>query len=482
MGFVRPSSQASIPGLLALRVKVTMSHSSTMSKESISIRYDEVPLFLRGSAFYLQLVADDEQSGLLTIPQACFKTDDTVNGLEDLSLLLHAMLFWGIDAIPDCVLDFCHHHDLAVWQETTEDLPDSCPLHEILTSCFDGTENILPAVNSGHPELVKHWMKVHPYENLSQPTQPCEDVASVGHLQLLRELHEHDYPWNAQACEEAARGGHLNCLMYLHEEGCLWDRKASSAAAERGHLECLQYLYNNGCQWFVDEVGVYASLHGHLACLKFAHEHDRGRLDVHISMTLHLDCLRYALENGCPIHTQVSSGQYLAYRSIEMIVLLQKHGIVWGKDICVVSLECPLKYTHFFVVNGCFYDETITGHAVRKGRAEHLAYLIDDALLPMSAKLFSEAVLYGSVDCVQVLVDRGCPCHFVSQTKLDGQNLQDEHIMHCIQYAAERGWGCSEDLIDFVFANDLPLCQDYMREEAIVYDNVPATLPQEPET
>ena len=42
-------------------------------------------------------------------------------------------------------------------------------------------------------------------------------------------------------------------------------------AAKYGHLECLKYAHENGCPW--DEVTCSeAAENGHLECLKYAHE------------------------------------------------------------------------------------------------------------------------------------------------------------------------------------------------------------------
>jgi len=47
------------------------------------------------------------------------------------------------------------------------------------------------------------------------------------------------------------------------------------AAAERGHLDCLKYAHENGCPW-------------DLTCTKAA---EKGGYD---------ECLKYAHESGCP--------------------------------------------------------------------------------------------------------------------------------------------------------------------------------------
>ena len=44
-----------------------------------------------------------------------------------------------------------------------------------------------------------------------------------------------------------------------------------SNAAKNGHLECLKYAHENGCPWD-GETCSNAAKNGHLECLKYAHE------------------------------------------------------------------------------------------------------------------------------------------------------------------------------------------------------------------
>lgn len=444
-----------------------MAQRTVEPNECVSIGYDEVPPFLHNSTLYLQLDEGDERGGQIDFQRTCFKADDTVNGVDDLRQLLQVMIFWGLDVIPDSILDFCHNNDLNEWQAATVDLPDHGNLHKILTECCGGTESVLPAANSGHPEVVQHWMRMHPPENLTEPTEPCSEVASIGNLQLLIELRIYDYPWNAETCEAAAGSGSLDCLKYLHQQACPWDESLCTAAAAKGHLDCLQYLHESGCPWYEDDICPDAAEAGHLSCLKFAHEHG-GTLNDYVTATVHLDCLRYALEHDCPIHEDVCSGVNLMDLPIEHVWLLQEHGVAWAENICVVSLQCPLEHTEYLIQRGCTYGADIAHEAVWTGAPEHLAYLIEETLLEMNAEMFSIAVMTGSLECVEVLADLGCPCNFVWHMELEGYRLYDERIQPCIQYVAERGWVCSDELVSFVFGNNLPLCWEYMRNEGIV--------------
>ena len=78
-------------------------------------------------------------------------------------------------------------------------------------------------------------------------------------------------------CSAAAVGGHLAVLRWAHEHGAPWDQNTCEASAGRGHLHCLQWAHDNGCPWSRDTTA-WASRGARGASLK---------------------CLRYALEQGC---------------------------------------------------------------------------------------------------------------------------------------------------------------------------------------
>ena len=103
-------------------------------------------------------------------------------------------------------------------------------------------------------------------------------------------------------CRMASIHGHLECLKYAHENGCNWSNSVCSDAACYGHLECLKYAHKNGCLW--DRwVCHFAALNGHLDCLKYAHENECSwdkNICYYAAINGQFECLKYAHENGCP--------------------------------------------------------------------------------------------------------------------------------------------------------------------------------------
>jgi hypothetical protein len=73
-------------------------------------------------------------------------------------------------------------------------------------------------------------------------------------------------------------------------------------AAWYGHLECLRYAHENGAPWD-ERTTSDAARNGHLDCLRYAHEHGAPwdeRTTSYAARHGHLECLRYAYFRGCP--------------------------------------------------------------------------------------------------------------------------------------------------------------------------------------
>ena len=72
-------------------------------------------------------------------------------------------------------------------------------------------------------------------------------------------------------------------------------------AASNGHLDCLKYAHENGCSWNAYTCKI-ASRNGYLNCLKYAHENgcEWNKHTYKAALYRHQDCLKYAIENGCP--------------------------------------------------------------------------------------------------------------------------------------------------------------------------------------
>lgn len=69
-----------------------------------------------------------------------------------------------------------------------------------------------------------------------------------------------------------------------------------------GHLDCLRYAHENGCPWD-DKACTCAALRGRLECLRYAHQNGCAWTTYtcsNASARGQLACLQYAHQNGCP--------------------------------------------------------------------------------------------------------------------------------------------------------------------------------------
>ena len=85
-------------------------------------------------------------------------------------------------------------------------------------------------------------------------------------------------------------------------------RRDLCEAAQYGHLECLKYAHENGCPWH-EKTCAGAAFNGEFECLKYAHENGcpwNTRFKIFVldaALYGHIECLKYAHENGCPWET-----------------------------------------------------------------------------------------------------------------------------------------------------------------------------------
>ena len=76
---------------------------------------------------------------------------------------------------------------------------------------------------------------------------------------------------NGDITAYASYHGHLDCLRYAHENGCPWYEFTTSNSSGKGYFECLKYAHENGCPWDKDTI-LFSAYKGHFDCLKYAHD------------------------------------------------------------------------------------------------------------------------------------------------------------------------------------------------------------------
>ena len=220
---------------------------------------------------------------------------------------------------------------------------------------------------------------------------------------------------------EAAKAGHLRCLQTIcSKRGFTWQSKhhkgACLLASRHGHLTCLKYAHQRGCplddfsdlqieDYLIEKNAVNAAIvGGHLDCLKYAHQEARIELteDAYIAASVrgHLNCLVYLREQGLEWYPGT-------------IAICARYG----------HLDC-LKYAF---ENGAPYSNSAFDIQDENGDGE-IANFSPDTL----------AAAYGHLDCLKYLCDKEV-----------FQYLDTVHYaihcrqLHCARYLIDRGHCCT---------------------------------------
>jgi hypothetical protein len=140
----------------------------------------------------------------------------------------------------------------------------------VITSCQNGTHyhsfncTTLWAGRHGHLSILKSR------RDSILPTHFMDEVASLGHLHIVKWLHETSEGCTTYAMNFAATNGHLHIVQWLHEnrdEGCT--TVAMTNAIRNGHLHVIQWLYTNRQERSSYDPMVLAASHGHLHIIQW---------------------------------------------------------------------------------------------------------------------------------------------------------------------------------------------------------------------
>ena len=181
----------------------------------------------------------------------------------------------------------------------------------------------------------------------------------------------------------------VNCLRTLFERGKISKDSVyvatslTSSIAGSGHLNCLRYAIEIGCPWY-SQACLNAARNGHLNCLRYAMENGCPQDSTTILCAAsggHLDCIKYLHENRYfmnPFATCYAAGN----GHLDCLKYLHEHGYLSTPMTCSYAagnghLNC-LKYAH---KNGCSWDY----------------------------QTCNNAALYGHFDCFKYAHNNGCP-------------------------------------------------------------------------
>jgi len=471
----------------------------------VRTKYSLIPDYLHASEFYQSLDCDSPDE-FIEVPDSCFRaSDDAIDSLEDLVHLFRVLLFWGIKVIPHSLMEFCFSHNIDEWESVLKSTFEE-GLSELMypMTVFKRPEkfSLQMAIDAENPEIIEFWIcKNSPSSahGLNGIAQACR----FGRQDLVATLREQGYTWNEWACCAAAQYGHLSLLQYLHEQGCPWDWRALVFAARVVQLRCMQYLHTHGCPWDERVTMEFSGYYYDHYARYFEYPPWFDDDPLVIPKDGYINCLRYALDNGCPISKRACE-VVVHFNHLSCLLLLHQRGAHWDAAVtCAAAstgnLDC-LTYLHdhscpwdegaltfaagedhfaclcYALENGCDHHDRSLEEAAQYDHVRALKYVIEGHgwYINENGNIFAEAFCRAHIDCVRYLIDVGCPIQNYVFTKASYIDRRaDGNFLECIVTAVQHGWRWNKALLDFINmpADDdplnfeFPLCQAYAQSE-----------------
>ena len=479
------------------------------SQTTVNIKLSDIPEYLHSSALYKSLDTDD--SGEIQIPDDCLKCDTSVASLAEFAQVLRITTYWGLDALPLSLVDFCCTNKYSMWNKVAADVLGRktllwAELEESFNSGFTSVAGpIRAAIKYGRTYLVEYWATSGSVDAGSVAT-----AAQFERLDYLKLFYDNGCPWDFVTCRAAAASGHLDCLQFAHEHGCPWTVETYLGAIEGKHLHCFVYARENNCPWD-DSVTKEAAATGFVEALSYAIIHG---CPIHrdacadASREGHLECLQV-------IHQHVLSLQ-IAHEAANTLPVGEVFDpfppFPWDEYTTrEASASGNLDCLMFLHQNGCIWDESTVNNAAGLGNLEMLQYVLthdcprsvfflglaaanNSAALPCVEYLvgeegvymdedgfaFGKALMSANVSVVQYLIDNGCPfVNFVLDEefifeltplyrKRRKDNVQfDYDLLQCIECATKYGWRMDDTFVEFMrdHIRVLPLTNAYLDSE-----------------
>ncbi len=277
-------------------------------------------------------------------------------------------------------------------------------------------EELLLKYDNTFPRLVPFLKDF----DAQKDTDWCAIAAEHGMLEFLHYFVERKAPLDFYAVRLAAENGHLSCLNYLHS---LYARTSKPIdyktfnyihVIEHGHVNVLQFLVEHG-RPISENMCAHAAKCGQLTCLHYLLERSPLR-SVHITTAAaasnNVHCLQYTVERRCTVGMptwQAASAcksahnlQFLFTAYPSFVVPVELANIACRTG----SVDClRLLYEH-----GCPGDKSAITAAAEGGSFECLQFLQNelefDCWVPATMAAAAGA---NQVKLLQKLLDTGCP-------------------------------------------------------------------------
>lgn len=425
----------------------------------VKINLEGVPGYLRSSSYFETLTENSEEGeDEFEVPARLLKQTAIVNSKQDLLELLSTLQFWGANECPQELIHFIFNNKNRSYETI---LRENCFVanirHVLATRRQPVPLRVTHAVNSGKCEIVRYlYVNGYGWDPISASLAPDRN-----NLSCLKFAVEHGAPWSNGMLEESVQRGNMECLQFARENGCRWssEKVDSEGSAPRyrsrplcqrslrewsgerrpihRHFECFKYALQHGADISSSNICNTAALHGHLACLRHAHEQGAPWSAETALCCSSLDCLRYCVEKGCPYDASAALSSSAGRGDIDSAAYLLQLGARWGgeallravvsneieflrfalshgaslqdSDLCCIAVcERNLEMLRFLHEQDCPWDAETTYHAALNGFLEALRYLHEHDC-PWTMVAYVGALANNQWACCDFLKQHGCP-------------------------------------------------------------------------
>lgn len=247
-------------------------------------------------------------------------------------------------------------------------------------------------------------------------------------------------------------------------------------AAEWGALDCLKYAIENGC---TGKESACRHASRDLKCLKYLREELDCPWDVEVSNACakstsgNIDCLRYCLKHGCPVDETTMA---LATVDVRKVKLLRDVSCPWDKRALHAAAEnCNTSCLKYLLKHNCPGKEDVAPHAAHHLPTLQCVHAHGCVLLPEAYECAMKSD--DPLQVVKFLFQNGCPwpreaCAWFARAKR----------VDCLRFARENGaeWNsktCTAAVQYTYFRGSWDRngersleCLQYLREEGCPWD------------
>lgn len=245
--------------------------------------------------------------------------------------------------------------------------------------------------------------------------------------------------------------GDTDALSYMyHMNGCpQWNESACALAAYGGHIDTLKFI-TKGIEpgKKVCEIRDFSPCPWDEWTIRYAIKQD------------HIDCLEYALDNGCP-HSVCEIMWAISYGSVKAVACFEKRGLLGnGTNLCAqAAAKGRLDILKYFRSIGKPWDARTCANAAGDGHIDCLQYARVGVCLtrdsenlhtidpcPWDDRTLHFSCSDGHLDCLKYAFENGC--------NWDGVNIygpceaaRNGHL-ECLKYAMESGAPYSKYILE----------------------------------